>query len=47
MNTQQSAEPFQRPDHKAKPHPRPTKWTRPAVRQACLEAVARELGVGL
>jgi hypothetical protein len=45
MAYQASATPFQRPDHKAKPHPRPTKWTRPAVARVCYEAVAIGLGV--
>jgi len=41
----QSVTPMQRPCHKAKPHPRPIKWRRALVRQACEQAVARELGV--
>lgn len=47
MNTQQSATPFPRADHRAKPHPKPTKWRRGLVRQACYEAIARELEVEL
>lgn len=45
MNTQQSATPFPKPDYRAKPHPKPVKWRRALVAQACYEAVARELGV--
>ena len=47
MNTQQSATPFPRADHKAKKHGKPTKWRRGLVRQACYEAIARELEVEL
>ena len=45
MNYQASAEPFQRPDYKAKPHSKPVKWHRAEVARACYEAVARGLGV--
>lgn len=45
--TQQSAEPFPRPDHRAKKHgkPKPKVHYRRVVRQQCELAVARELGV--
>lgn len=43
MNTQQSATPFQRPDHKAKRHgrPKPKAWQRRVSRRQ------RELAVAL
>jgi len=45
--TAQSVTPMPRPNHKAKSHPRPVKWRRALVQQACERAVARGLGVGL
>lgn len=47
MNTAQSVTPMQRPDYRAKPHPRPVRWRRALVQAACEQAVARELGVSL
>lgn len=45
MNTQQSATPFQRPDHKAKKHgrPKPKAWQRRVTRRQ--EVVLLGLGV--
>lgn len=45
--TAQSVTPMPRPNHKAKPHPKPVKWRRAVVRQACEQAVARALEVSL
>lgn len=44
-NRESSATPLRRPDHKAKPHPRPKAWNRKVVRQQCEAAIAAALGV--
>lgn len=45
MNTQESATPFPRPDHKAKRHPKPTTHYRKVVRRQCEIAIGLALGL--
>lgn len=46
MNAAMSVTPMQRPDYWAKPHSKPVRWHKQAVRIACEQAVARALEVG-